>query len=121
MIIAPRFIAGENREITTVPSGRLKLTPKHTIQTLASFFFTGTDVDGKAEIAIPILFIRPDGTSVFIQATGDKSPVYYQISLWDFLRNPPFLKLALMPTRGEGEIIEVKNKFPPPRWIGGWG
>jgi len=31
MTLAPRFIAGEKKDNTTVPSGRLNPTPKHTV------------------------------------------------------------------------------------------
>jgi|GEM_PF-2638543 len=86
MTIAQRFIAGEKRDNTTVPSGRLNPTPKHTVHRNR---FLEIEADVKISHFQPP-FIRPHGTSFFIHITGDKSPVYYRISLLGF-----FLKLPL--------------------------
>ncbi|MBU4143167.1 hypothetical protein KJ590_04200, partial [Patescibacteria group bacterium] len=59
-----------------------------------AFLCTENDVDIKADVRIghfqiPLSFV-PMGLRFFIHVTGDKSPVYYRISLLGF-----FLKLPL--------------------------
>ena len=68
MTIAQRFIAGKKKDNTTVPSGRLNPTPKHTV------------------------FIRPHGTSVVIHVIPTLSrDLLSNIPIGIFLKLPLFL------------------------------